>query len=67
MFPVGNDPEFIDFVVCSTEEQKKKLVSFLKERDMTELNGRSLDELVRVETKFFVHPDDAPATAKKKS
>lgn len=53
MFPIGNDPAYADFVVCETEDQKKKLVAAMKEAGMTEFNGKPLSEFVRVESHFF--------------
>jgi hypothetical protein len=38
---------------------KAKALSFKPAEGLTGLNGRSLEELVRVEKKLFVHPDDA--------
>lgn len=58
MFPVGNDPSFVDFVVAPSEAKKKELVDFLLSKGLTELNGKPVDELVIVRTKFFEHPDD---------
>jgi inorganic pyrophosphatase len=68
MFPVGNDPAYVDFVVCETEAQKKKLVALLEKQGWSSFNGRPLSEFVRVETHFFEHPDDVKpkADAKKK-
>lgn len=64
MFPVGNDPAYVDFVVCETEEQKKKLLALLEKQGWSSFNGRPLSEFVRVETYFFEHPDDVKAKAK---
>lgn len=58
MFPIGNSPRFVDFVVCGTDAQKKDLVDKLTARGITEFNGRPVESFVRVETSFFVHPDD---------
>ena len=58
MFAVGNDPAYIDFVVCENEAQKKKLVDLLKDKGVESFNGRPIEEFVRIETKFFLHPDD---------
>lgn len=58
MFGVGNDPHFIDFVVCENEGQKTALTKYLEEHGITSFRGKSLGELIRVETKFFEHPDD---------
>lgn len=58
MFPIGNSPRFVDFVVCGTDAQKKDLVDKLAARGISELNGRPIEAFVRVETSFFVHPDD---------
>jgi hypothetical protein len=62
MFPVGNDPAYIDFVVCENEQQKKSLIDHLKGNGIHEFNGKPLDRFVRVETKFFKHPDDLNPT-----
>jgi hypothetical protein len=64
MFPVGNDPAYVDFVVCETEEQKKKLIEVLEKQGWSSFNGRPLSEFVRVETYFFEHPDDVKARPK---
>lgn len=58
MFPIGNDPAFVDFVVAPSEEKKKELVDYLTAQGMTEFNGKPLDQLVLVRTRFFEHPDD---------
>lgn len=58
MFPIGNDPSFVDYVVAPTEEKKKELVDFLTAQGLTELNGKPLDQAVLVRTRFFEHPDD---------
>jgi hypothetical protein len=58
MFPIGNSPRFVDFVVCSNDAQKKELVDKLNARGITEFNGRPIESFVRVESSFFVHPDD---------
>ena len=58
MFPVGNDPSYIDFVVCSSEAQRKKLLKLLEERGLKEFNGKPIEQFVRVEKSFFEHPRD---------
>lgn len=58
MFPVGNDPAFIDFVVCKTEQQKTQLITELEKKGITDFNGKPLAQFVRVETKLFRHPMD---------
>lgn len=58
MFPIGNDPSFVDYVVTPSEEKKKELIDYLTAQGMTELNGKPLDQLVLVRTRFFEHPDD---------
>ncbi len=58
MFPVGNDPAYIDFVVCSTEDQRKKLLELLQERGLHEFGGKPIEQFVRVEKTFFEHPRD---------
>lgn len=58
MFGVGNDPQFIDFVVCENEGQRAALTKYLEEHGLTSFRGKPLSELIRVETKFFEHPDD---------
>ncbi len=63
MFPVGNDPSYVDFVVAPSEEKKKELVDFLLSKGMTELNGKPVAELVIVRTRFFEHPDDLTLSA----
>ncbi|MFO0729023.1 MAG: hypothetical protein U1E65_34910 [Myxococcota bacterium] len=63
MFPVGNDPSYVDFVVAPTEEKKKELVDFLTSKGMTEINGKKVEDFVIVHTKLFEHPDDITLTA----
>lgn len=58
MFPVGNDSAYVDFVVCNTAQQKTDLIAMLESKGITEFNGKPLDKFIRVEEKFFEHPDD---------
>ncbi|MCC7382124.1 MAG: hypothetical protein IT384_09855 [Deltaproteobacteria bacterium] len=58
MFPVGNDAAYVDFVVCSSDQQKSDLINFLKGKGIESFNGKTLDDLVRVSQRFFDHPDD---------
>lgn len=58
MFAVGNDPAYVDFVVCESQQQKDKLLEFLEGKGIESFNGKSIDELVRIESKFFLHPMD---------
>ncbi|MFO0729022.1 MAG: hypothetical protein U1E65_34905 [Myxococcota bacterium] len=58
MFPIGNDPSYVDFVVAPSEEKKKELVEFLTGKGITEFNGKKVEDFVIVRTKLFEHPDD---------
>lgn len=58
MFPIGNDPAYIDFVVCENESQKQQLIDKLNKEGITSWNGKSLEEFVRIEQYHFEHPDD---------
>jgi hypothetical protein len=58
MFPVGNDGAYVDFVVCPSEQHKKDLIDFLKSKGIESWNGKPLDKFIRIEVKFFEHPDD---------
>ncbi|MFO0724051.1 MAG: hypothetical protein U1E65_09730 [Myxococcota bacterium] len=63
MFGVGNDPKFIDFVICENDGQKTALLKYLEEHGLTTFRGKPIAELIRVETKFFEHPDDLTVEA----
>ncbi|MBI2374124.1 MAG: hypothetical protein HYV07_09000 [Deltaproteobacteria bacterium] len=60
-FPVGNDPAFVDYVVCDSESRRNELISYLKSKGIESHNGKPVEELVRVATQFFVLPDDQGA------
>ena len=57
-FPVGNDPAYVDFVVTDQQWRKDELIKYLNGKGIHEFNGKPLHELIRVETSFFLHPDD---------
>jgi len=57
-FPIGNDTAYIDYVACSTEDQKKALVDLLTSKGMTEWHGKPIADFVIVAPKLMDHPDD---------
>jgi len=58
MFPVGNDPSFVDYVVAPSEEKKKELIDFLTSKGIQDFNGKALEDFVIVKTKLFELPSD---------
>jgi len=58
MFPVGNSPSYINYVVCETKPQRDAMIEYLEGQGLTEVNGKPIAEFVRIETKFFQLPGD---------
>ncbi len=58
MFPVGNDPQFIDYVVTASAEQRDKLIAHLKANGIDSWNDKPLERFIRVEQRFFTLPSD---------
>ncbi len=53
--PVGNGPQFIAHVVATTEQDRKKLLEYLKKEGYTPPKGQSLEDFVKLSPK--IDPD----------
>jgi hypothetical protein len=59
MFPIGNDPAYVNYVVCESQGQKDQLIAAMKAAGLESFNGKPLEEFVRVGQQFFELPEDA--------